>query len=73
MSCQEQINRLLLVIQHENIQELAPLRYLNLNLELQNIKVGKKTYEDLFFFMRLCFKSPSCNRIPVVSIAAVFF
>ena len=74
MSCQEQINRHLLVIHHENIQESASLRYLNLNLESQNIRVGRKTYEYLFFsFMGLCFKSPSCNRIPVVSIAAVFF
>ena len=26
-----------------------------------------------FSFMRLCSKSPSCNRVSVVSIAAVFF
>ena len=26
-----------------------------------------------FILMRLCSKSPSCNRIPAVSIAAVFF
>ena len=29
MSCQEQINRLLVVIHHENIHELASLRFLN--------------------------------------------
>ena len=35
------------------------------NLEYKNIKMGRKTYEHLFFsFMRLCSKSPSCNRIP---------
>ena len=63
--CQEQINRLLVVIHPENIHELASLRSLNLNLEQQNIKMRRKTYEDLFFFsfMRLCSKSPACNRI----------
>ena len=65
ISCQEQINRLLAVIHDENIHELAYFRFLNLSLEWQNIKMGRKTYEDLFFsFMRLCSKSPSCNRIP---------
>ena len=60
------INRLLVVIHHENIDELASLRFLKLNLECQNIKMGRKTYEHLFFsFMRLvCSKSPSCNRVP---------
>ena len=33
ISCQEQINRLLVVIHHENIHELASLRFPNLNLE----------------------------------------
>ena len=37
------------------------------------MKMGRKTYERLFFsFMRLCSKSPLCNLIPVVSKAAVF-
>ena len=35
---------------HENIHELGSLRFLNLNLEWQNIKMGRKTYEDLSFF-----------------------
>ena len=48
MSCQKQI-RLLAVINDENIHELASLRFLNVNLEWQNIKMGRKTYEDLFF------------------------
>ena len=26
--------------------------------------MGRRTYEHLFFFMRLCAKSTSCNRIP---------
>ena len=43
-------NRLLVVIHHENIHELASLRFLKLNLECQNIKMGRITYEDLFFF-----------------------
>ena len=51
ISPQQQINRLLLVIHHRNIHELASLRFLNLNLEWQNIKKGRKTYEDLFFFL----------------------
>ena len=35
---------------HENRHEFPSLRFLNLNLEWQNIKIGRKTYEDLFFF-----------------------
>ena len=50
---------------HENMHKLASLRFLNLNLEWQNINMGRKTYEYLFFFFReTCSKSPSCNRIP---------
>ena len=50
---------------HESKHELASLRFLNLNLEWKNIKMGRKTYEDLFFsFMRLCSKSPSFDQIP---------
>ena len=74
ISCQEQIKRLLVVIHHENIHELASLRFLNLNLEQHNIKMGRKTYEDLFFsFMKLCSKSPSCNRIPQLFLQLQFF
>ena len=42
---------LLVVIHHENIDELTSLRFLNLNLEQQNIKMRRKTYEGLFFFL----------------------
>ena len=41
--------RLLIVIHHENIHELTSLRFLKLNLEYQNIKMGRRTYEDIFF------------------------
>ena len=37
ISRHEQINRLLVVIHHENIHELASFRFLDLNLEWQNI------------------------------------
>ena len=64
--CQEQINRLLVVTHHENIHELASLRFVKLNLECQNIKMGRKTYEHLFFFSHetMYSKLPSYNRIP---------
>ena len=64
ISCQEQISRLLVEIHRKNIHQLASLRFLN--LEKQNIKMRRKTYEDLLFFsfMRLCSKSPARNRIP---------
>ena len=50
ISCQEQINRLLDGVHHEKIHLLASLRFLNLNLEWQHTKIGRKTNEDLFFF-----------------------
>ena len=44
----------MVVIHHEIVRELASLRFLKLNLECENIKMGRITYEDLFFsFMRL--------------------
>ena len=55
ISWQEQINRLLAVINHENIQELASLRFLKLYLECQNIKMRRKSYEHLFFFNETIF------------------
>ena len=63
MSWQQQIVRLLLVIHDENIQELSSIIFLN--LEYQNIKMGRSTCEhSLFFsFMRLCSKSVSYNWI----------
>ena len=51
ISCQEQINRLMVVIHHGTIRELASLRFLKLNLESQNIKMGTIAYEDLYFFL----------------------
>ena len=42
--------------------------------EHKNVKNEEKHMSIYFFpFMRLCSKSQSCNRIPVVSVAAVFF
>ena len=66
ISCQEKIvRRLLFVIHHESIHELAPLRFIKLNLEYQNIKMRRRTYQHIFFsFMRLYSYSASCNRIP---------
>ena len=70
ISCQEQIVKLLAVIHHKKINELASLRFLKLNLEYQNIKMGRRTYfykNTYFFFLsfiKLCSKSASCNRIP---------
>ena len=65
ISRQENNNGLMVVIHQETIHELASLRFLKLNLECKNIKMGRITYEDLFFsFMRLCSKSSSCNRVP---------
>ena len=70
--CLEQINRQLTAINHKNMHELASLRFLKLNLECQNIKMGRRTNKRQFFsFMRLCL---SCNRIPiVVATAPIFF
>ena len=43
------------VIHQEGIHELASLRLLKLNLEYQNIKMGRRTYKYIFYltFMRL--------------------
>ena len=64
--CWEKIVRLLVVIHNENIHEVASLRFLKLNLEHHNKISGRRTYQHIyiFSFMRLCSKSPSCNRIP---------
>ena len=51
ISSKEQINRLLVVIYHENVHELASLRFLKLNLECQKIKMGRRTYGHLFIFV----------------------
>ena len=40
----------MVVIHHETKHELASLRFLKLNLECVNIKMGRITYEDLYFF-----------------------
>ena len=55
ISCQDQIARLLVVIHHKNIHELASLRFLKLNLEYQNIKMGRRTYEHILFFHETMF------------------
>ena len=41
----------MVVIHHGTIRELASLRFLKLNLESQNIKMGTIAYEDLYFFL----------------------
>ena len=46
--CQEQINRLLVVVHHENIHELAS-KIPKSKSGMSEHKNGKKTYEDLFF------------------------
>ena len=71
--CHEQIVRLLIVIHHENIHEFASLRFLTLKLKYQNIKMRRRTYEHLFFFMRLRPKSASCNRIPQLFLQLQYF
>ena len=55
ISCQEQVNRLLAVINQGNIHELVSLRFLKLYLEYQNIKMRRKSYEHLFFFHETIF------------------
>ena len=55
------INRPLVVIHHGKIHELASLRFLKLNLEWQNIKMGRKTYEHLFFSFSFFQKSSYYN------------
>ena len=65
ISCQEQINRLLVVIHHKTIHELEFSRFRKLNLGCQKTKMGSRTYEHLFsLFIRLCSKLASCNWIP---------
>ena len=36
-------------LRHKNMHELASLRFLKLSLEYQNTKLGRRTYEHLFF------------------------
>ena len=54
---------------HEKIHELVSLNNQNLNLEWQNKKMGRKTYEDLFLFISWDY----VLNHKVVSITAVFF
>ena len=49
VSCQEEIVRLLVAIRQKNIQELASLRFLKPNVEYENTKMGRRTYEQVFF------------------------
>ena len=59
---------------YKNIHELASLGFLKLNLEWENIKMGRKTYEGLFFsFMTIVLNHHHAIDIRVVSIAAVIF
>ena len=54
-----------LLFGHNNIHQLASLRFLKLYLTCQNIQMGRRTCEDLFFsFVGLCSKSASCNQTP---------
>ena len=54
-----------LLLGHNNIHQLASLRFLKLYLTCQNIQMGRRTCEDLFFsFVGLCSKSASCNQTP---------
>ena len=59
----------------ENIHVLASLRFLHLNLEWQNIKLGRKTYEDLFFLFHenMFYVTIMQSDTTVVSIAVAFF
>ena len=59
----------------ENIHVLASLRFLDLNLEWQNIKLGRKTYEDLFFLFHenMFYVTIMQSDNTVVSIAVAFF
>ena len=47
--------KLIVVIHHETKHELASLTFLKLNLECENLKMGRITYEDLFFFHETMF------------------
>ena len=66
-------------IHHENIPELTSLRFLKLNLECQNIKMGRTSYGHLvFFFFFFFFHETALINITqldttVVSTVAVFF
>ena len=65
-------------IHHENIPELTSLRFVKLNLECQNIKMGRKSYGHLVFFFFFFFHETTLINITqldttVVSIVAVFF
>ena len=70
----EQINRLLVVIHHKKIHELASLRFLKLNLEYQKIKM-ERTYEHLFCFLSGDYVLNQHHQpdTKFVSIAAVVF
>ena len=63
----------LAVIHHENKHELASLRFLKLNLEYQNMKMGRKHMNVYFFsFMGLFYISIMQSDTTVVSIVRVF-
>ena len=65
-------DRLLVLMHHENIHELASFRFLNLNLEQQNIKMGRKT--QIYFFYETMFQITIMRSdTTVVSIESVLF
>ena len=73
-SCQEQLVRRLVVIHHANIQRLAFLSLIKLNLEYQNMKKGRKHKKIFFYFHEIIFEiSITQSDTTVVSIAAVSF
>ena len=49
ISCQKLVFRALVVIHKENIKEVAPLRFLKLNLEYQNMSNEEKNQLTCFF------------------------
>ena len=65
ISCQKEINRLLVVIHRGNIHEWASLRSLKLNLECQNIKMRRRTYEHLFYSCNLFLKKQAAIIIAI--------
>ena len=63
-------------IHHENIPELTSLRFLKLNLECQNKKMGRTSYGHLvffFFFHETTLINITQLDTTVISIVVVFF
>ena len=62
-------------IHHENIPELTSFRFLKLNLECQNKKMGRTSYGHLvvFFFHETTLINITQLDTTVISIVVVFF